>query len=202
MKIRSLLFVLMFLVGTACQTVAPTPILMGRMTKLNNEVVQLYTDCSDGANYVPTKEGCDPELLGTQVDELIKLSLNFVRADFKQSPGYDIYLATAMIFFRIGERNLNDYTRAEQIARQFFEVQKAHSGQAIDTARFYWPWFASATSSKQYFEDRLSLTAVRKSDLLLALNEGTDVLLRLEGPRLVRLRQALATLQYVINSIE
>ncbi len=202
MRLNSWLLTLLLFLGVACQTAAPTPILIGRMVDLNDTVVTLYIDCSEGANYVQTKEGCDPELLNLKTDELMILSLDFVRADIKQPQGYDIYLATAMIFFRISERNLNEYTLAEQIARQFFEVQKGNAGQSIDTARFYWAWFASSTSSKQFFEDRLSLTQDRKGDLLLALGEGTSLLNELEGPRLVRLKTALGTLQVVIDSIE
>jgi len=172
------------------------------MVKLNDEVVQLYVACSDGANYVPTQEGCDPELLSTKVDLLMPLCLDFISADITQPQGYDIYLATVMIYFRIGQRNLNEYTKAEQIARQFFEVQKAHSTRSIDEARFYWAWYAAATASKQYFEDPFALTSTRKSELLLALGEGTSLLNKLEGPRLVRLKQALVTLKFVIDHIQ
>lgn len=202
MRFRSLLLSLLLLLGTACASVAPTPILIGKMTKLNDEVVAMYVDCSDGANYAPDKEGCDPEQLSLKVDELLELSLHFISADIKQPQGYDIHLATCLIYFRIAERNMNEYTEKERIARQFFEVQKAHSGQSIDTARYWWAWYASATASKQYFEDRLSLTADRKADLLLALGEGTSLLSKLEGPRLVRLQQALKTLQFVVDSIQ
>ena len=202
MRFRSLWLSLLLLIGTACQTVAPTPFLIGRLTNLNDEVVQSYLDCSEGANYVSTKEGCDPALLSTKVDEVMSLSVDFISADIKQPQGYDIYLATVMIYFRISQRNLNDYTRAEQIARQFFEVQKAHSGQSIDTARFYWAWFAAASASKQYFEDSDALVEERKVDLILALEEGTRLVNKLEGPRLVRLQQVLTTLQFVIDSIE
>jgi hypothetical protein len=201
MRFRFLFFTFLLFIGVACQTAAPTPILIERLTNLNNEVVQLYVDCSEGANYVPTKEGCNSELLSVKVDELMLLSVDFIRADIKQPQGYDIHLATAMIYFRIGQRNLNDYTKAEQIARQFFEIQKAHSGHSIDTARFYWAWFAAATASKQYFEDPLSLSPDRKADLLLAAGEGTTLLNKLEGSRLVRLQQALITLKFVIDSI-
>jgi hypothetical protein len=83
----------------------------------------------------------------------------------------------------------------------FFEIQKSHSGHSINVARFYWAWFAAATASKQYFEDKLSLTPDRKADLLLALGEGTSILTTEEGPRLIRLQQALVALKFVIDSI-
>ena len=205
MPFKFLLFTLLLLLGTVCITAAPTPLLIGRLTDLNDEVVQLYINCSEGANYAPETEGCDSALLSLEVDKLMGLSREFISADIKQPQGYDIYLATAMIYFRIAQRNMNEYTLAEQIARQFFEIQKARSGRSsghsIDSARFYWAWFASATSSKQYWEDRLSLTVDRKADLLLALGEGTTLLGKLEGARLVRLQDALDKLQFVIDSI-
>ena len=202
MRFRALTLSFLFLLGTACASVAPTPILIEKLTNLNNEALALYVDCSEGANYVPAKEGCDPALLSLKVDETRDTALHFISADIRQPHGYDIHLAISMIYFRIGQRNLNEYTRAEQIARQFFETQKAHSGSSIDTARFWWAWYASATASKQFFEDPLSLTLERKADLLLALGEGTSLLGKLEGPRLVRLHQALDNLQYVIDLIQ
>lgn len=202
MLFKNLFLSLVLLLGVGCQNIAPTPFLIGRMTNLNDETVQLYVNCSEGANYVPAKEGCDSPLLSSKVDELMTLSVDFISADINQPQGYDIYLATAMIFFRISERNLNEYTKAEQIARQFFEVQKAHSSRSIDEARFYWAWFAAATASKQYFEDPLSLTDVRKADLLLALGEGTSLLDKVEGPRLVRLQASLDSLRFIIAFID
>jgi hypothetical protein len=204
MQFKVLLFSILLIIGTmgaSCETAIPTPLLFKQMVKLNGETVQLYVDCSEGANYVEIKESCDPELLGTRVVELRDLSQEFISADIKQPQGYDTYLATTMMYFRIGQRNLNEYTIAEQIARQFFEIQKSHSGHSIDTARFYWAWFAAATASKQYFEDKLSLTPDRKADLLLALGEGTSILTTEEGPRLIRLQQALVALKFVIDSI-
>ena len=206
MRFRSLLLSVLLLLGVACQTVAPTPILIGRMTDLNDEVVQLYVDCTEGANYVPTKEGCDPELLSTKVDELMTLSLDFISADIKQPQGYDIYLATAMIYFRIAQRNLNEYTRAEQIARQFFETQKAHSGHSLSIATFYWVRYSAAAASAQYFQDKLSLTESRKADLLVALGEGTKLLD--ERPDsipvswLPELQSSLERLRFIITFID
>jgi hypothetical protein len=204
MRSKVLLLSLLVMVGTigaTCDTAIPTPLLFKQMVKLNGGVVQLYVDCSEGANYVEVKESCDPELLDTQIVELRDLSQEFISADIKQPQGYDTYLATTMMYFRIGQRNLNEYTRAEQIARQFFEIQKSHSGHSINVARFYWAWFAAATASKQYFEDKLSLTTDRKVDLLLALGEGTSILTTEEGARLVRLQQAVVALKFVIDSI-
>lgn len=201
MRFRSLLLSFLLLMGVACQTAAPTPMLIGRMVDLNDEVIQLYVDCSDGVNYSPAKEGCNLDLLDTKVDDLMELSLDFIKADIKQPVGYDIHLTVALIFFRISERNMNEYTKAEQLARQFFEIQKAHSGHSINTARFHWVLRVSSTAAKQYFEERSALTPERKVDLLLALQEGTGLLNNLEGPRLIRLQQSLAILQFVIEAI-
>ncbi len=202
MRFRALVLSFLFFMGTACASIAPTPILFGKLKSLNNEAVQLYIECSEGANYVPAKEGCDPDLLALKVDETRDVAVHFISADIRQPHGYDIYLAVTMMYFRIGQRNLNEYTLAEQMARQFFETQKAHSGTSLDTARFWWAWYAGATASKQFFEDPLSLTPERKSDLLLALGEGTSLLNKLQGPRLVRLEQALTNLSFVIDTIQ
>lgn len=202
MQFRSFILAISFLLSTACASVAPTPILIGKLTNLNDETTALYIACSEGANYAPNKEGCDPNLLSLKVDETRTVSIHFISADIKQPQGYDIYLSISLIYFRIAQRNLNDYTLAEQIARQFFETQKANSGGSIDTSRFWWSWYAGATASKQFFEDPMSLVPQRKSDLLLALGEGTDLLNKLEGPHLVRLQQALNNLQFVIDTIQ
>ena len=101
MKFRALLASLLLLVGTACQTVKPTPMLMGDMVDLNNEVVQLYSDCSEGRNYVSEKEGCIPKLLASKIDLLQELALEFVSADPKQPHGYDTYLHVTRLYFRI-----------------------------------------------------------------------------------------------------
>jgi hypothetical protein len=172
------------------------------LVALNNEVIQRYLPCSDGVNYTPEKEECDEELLKHKVTETMDFAVTFISADIKQAPGYDIYLATAMIYFRIAQRTLNEYTLAEQIARQFFETQKAHSGKSIDDARFYWAWFAAATASKQFYEDPLALDQARKADLLVALGEGMNLLNQLEGARLVRLSQALQILRFITEAIK
>ena len=106
-----------------------------------------------------------------------------------------------MIYFSIAERTASDYTRAEQIARQFFEVQKTTGGHSLDEARFYWPWFASANASFQHFKDPLALDMERKANLLLAYGEGVDLATRVEGVRLVRLSQALEILEFITASI-
>ena len=187
----------------ACASVAPTPILMGRVDKLNTEVNQLYLDCSDGANFVPAVAGCDQDFLETKTIELLNLTLDLVRADIKQPQGYDIHLATSLIYFRISERNQNAYTRAEMIARQFFEVQKASSrGKALNTARYYWSHFTAARGSWQYFNAPEQLNAIRKADFLSALAEGTIALPQTAGPRLIRLKQALEILETLSSLID
>ncbi|KKL82954.1 hypothetical protein LCGC14_1979580 [marine sediment metagenome] len=187
----------------ACASIAPTPILMGRVDKLNTEVHQRYLDCSEGANYVPTLEGCDPELLETKTVELMNLSVELVRADIKQPQGYDIHLEISLIYFRIAERNGNAYSRAEIIARQFFEVQKASSsGRAINTARYYLAHFTAAHGSWQYFNAIQQLNVLRKSEFLFAQTEGKIAVPHIEGPRLVRLNQAIQILGSLAGLID
>lgn len=208
MRFKSLLLSFVLLLGVACQTVAPTPILIGRLTDSNNELVQHYTDCSVRAVYVPTKEGCDPELLSTQVDELMVLSLDFISADPTQPHGYDIYLSTAQIYFRIDlTRGLGDYEFAEDLSLQFFMMQKAHSGRGLSNARFYLLWFTTAHSSKECFvfinnNQACPLTEERKLELLFALEEGAAAQDGLAGARLRRLIDNLEELEFIIDSIQ
>ncbi len=199
---KSLILTSVLVLG-ACINITPTPILIGDLFRQNNQVVALYTDCSVGANYVPTKAGCNPEVLEQQTLDTMDLATTFISADIKQPQGYDIYLATVMIYFRISERNTQEYTRAEQIARQFFETQKATSGRSINTARFYWAAMSAAHASWQWHNDRLSLDADRKTNLLLSLAEGRQALNSIEdGPRRIRLIQYLTVIQAIIDSIE
>ncbi len=197
---KSLVLTSVLVLG-ACITIAPTPILIGDLVEQNNQVVALYADCSVGANYVPTKEGCDPEALEQQALSTMDLATTFISADIKQPQGYDIYLATVMIYFRIAERNTQEYTRAEQIARQFFETQKATSGRAIHTARFYWAAMTAAHASWQWHNDRFALDADRKTDLLLCLAEGRQAEIE-DGPRRIRLVQYLVVIESIINAID
>ncbi len=197
---KSLVLTSILVLG-ACITIAPTPILMGDLVEQNNQVVAAYAACSEGANYVPTKEGCDPEALEREALSTMDLATTFISADIKQPQGYDIYLATVMIYFRIAERNTQEYTRAEQIARQFFETQKASSGRAIHTARFYWAAMAAAHASWQWHNDRFALDAGRKTDLLLCLAQGRQAELE-NGPRRIRLVQYLVVIESIINAID
>ena len=191
------------LVLSACISITPTPILIGDLVEQNNAVVALYEACSEGVNYVPTTEGCDPEALEQQALDTMGLAKEFISADLKQPQGYDVYLATAMIYFRIAQRNTKEYTEAERIARQFFEIQKATSGRSIDTARFYWAAMAAAHAAWQWHHDRLALDADRKTDLLVCLDEGRLALNSIEsGPRKVRLFQYLVVIEAIIDAIE
>lgn len=205
MKLFSSILASLILLLSACETTAPTPLMIGTLVDKNNEIVSLYTDCSDGANYVTSKEGCNPELLSQKVDETMDLAKIFIGGDIKQPQGYDIYLSTAMIYFRIARRNAEQYSEAEKIARQFFEVQKASSGRSLTAARFYWAAMAAAYSSWQSHYDSLSLDSIRKTDLLLCLAESrialTDIA-GLDGPRRIRLIQYIQVLTAITNSIE
>jgi len=156
-----------------------------------------------GANFVPALEVCDPVLLESKTVELLDLSVELIKADVRQPHGYDIHLAISLIYFRISERNENDYTRAEMIARQFFEVQKASSrGRALNTARYYWTHFSAAHGSYQYFNNPTQLNNEKKEYFVLVISEGTKAVPQTEGARLVRLKQALELLQLLSNFIE
>jgi hypothetical protein len=150
------------------------------------------------------KEGCDPELLAQKVVSTMDFAKIFISGDIKQPQGYDVYLATAMIFFRIGQRNGDQYSEAERIARQFFEVQKASSGRSLNPARFYWAATAAGYSSWQWNYDRLALDPDRKTDLLLCIAEarvGLTDTKWLDGPRKIRLVQYIEVITVITNSI-
>lgn len=202
MKLFKTLVLTFTLLLMACSSLAPTPILIGRVDALNTQVVEQYLACSEGANYVPAKEECRPELLKTNINQLLELTEILISADFTQPHGYDIHLATTMMYFRIGKRNANDYTKAEQIARQFFETQKATSSQAIVTAQFYWVYFSATNASYQFFNDPLALNTDRKGTLILVLVNGESIVSEVEGVRLIRLQQSLSNIKFVIDSIE
>ena len=194
---------LAFLLSCKSVFVAPTPFLVDNLTEKNDAAVTQYLACTEGANYVPEKEGCDPILLELRVEQAMGFAKEFISSDIKQPLGYDVYLSQAMVFFRIAERNNDAYSEAERIARQFFEVQKASASKsALTDARFYWAAIATAHASWQWLHDRLSLDADRKAELLLCYAEGTKAFHEIEaGPRKVRLTQYLAVLKTIIEGI-
>lgn len=190
---------------TGCKTTGPTPVLMGSLIKQNNEVVALYAACSEGANYISSKEGCDSELLATKVVSTMDFAKIFISGDIKQPPGYDVYLATAMIYFRIAQRTEDDYSDAERIARQFFEIQKASSGRSLPPARFYWAAMSSGHASWQWYHDRHALDTNRKIELLECLVQariGITNTTWLDGPRKIRLLQYIEVLTLLTNTID
>lgn len=202
MHFRSFVLALLLLLGTACASVAPTPILIGKLVDLNNETMALYVACAEGANYVPTKEGCDSELLSLKVDETRTVAIHFIRADPRQPHGYDIHLSISLIYFRIALRNFDDYSFEEQLSRQFFKIQEANSSSSIDASRYWLTLYVTSTAAQQWFDNRLALTPERKIELLEALIEGKRILNKEEGPRLIRLAEALGKLKLIINSIQ
>ena len=202
-RFAAILLAAALLVG--CSTTAPTPMLMGSLVKQNNEVVALYAACSKGANYVPFKEGCDSTLLSSKVDSTMEFAKIFISGDIKQPPGYDVYLATAMIYFRIAQRTGDSYSIAEQIARQFFEIQKASSGRALPPARFYWAAMVAGHSSWQWYYDKLALDPDRKTVILECLAQARMGLTNttwLDGPRRIRLIDYIQVLTIITNSLE
>jgi len=199
--LRNTLLVLV-LIFAGCQSVAPTPILIGQLKTANSQTIARYEACSDGANYVVNKEGCDPVGLENQTRRTMDLAKELISADIKQAAGYDIYLQTALIYFRIGQRNTQEYTEAEKIARQFFEIQKASSGRALTSARFYWAAVAAGHASWQWFNDRLALDADRKADLLLCYAEGNVAFQDISpGPRKIRLKDYLQVIKAITDAL-
>lgn len=205
------LVLVIFLAG--CQTIAPTPIQIGTLVDKNNEVVALYMDCTEGANFAPEQEGCDRLLLEEKVLDTLSFAKVFISGDIKQPQGYDIYLSTVMVYFRIGQRNTDEYSDAEKIARQFFESQKASSGKALAAARFYWAAICSAHAAWQWNYDERALTSLgvvdkevdRKSELeacLSAARLGLTDTEWLKGPYRIRLVQYIQVLEVITGSIE
>ena len=107
MKLRNLLPVL--LLGLiSCNTIAPSPVLFHRAIEANNQSIVLYQACSDGANYVPTKQGCEPDELVSKLKEVLTLSKECISADINQPQCYMIYSSNVRMLCRIedcGETN-------------------------------------------------------------------------------------------------
>ena len=182
----------------------PTPLLMGDLVEQNDEVVELYSDCSTGPNYTPDIEGCKEDKLLVETKETLELAKEFISADIKQPQGYDIYLSTSLVYFRIAESvKRKDYKEAEQIARQFLEIQKARQGDAITDARFYLAATCSARASWQWFNNKSSLDSDRKTELIDCLAEAREARDDVEGAhRRVRLLQYINTLERLISQID
>lgn len=193
------------LIFTSCLSdkITPTPLLISKLVSANNEVKALYLQCSTGANFAPELPTCNPTLLEEKSVATMSLAKEFISADIKQPQGYDIYLSVAMIYFRISVRNGNEYSEAERIARQFFEIQKASSGRALTEARFYWVAISTAKASWDWHNDRLALNAERKVDLLLCYAEGNAAFQDMDpGARRIRLLEYLEVLKALIEAIE
>lgn len=201
MKLRHLLptFILFL---SSCNTIAPSPVLFHRAVEANNESIALYNACSEGANYVPTKEGCDPVKLETKIEEVLPLSKECISADIKQPQCYLLYSSNARIYCRITVCASQEYAESEAIARQFFEIQKSTDGSALQEARVAWVQAATAYASWQWREDKFALNADRKSDLLLCYAEGNRALQEsLPGPEKIRLLQSLQVLKAITDAI-
>ena len=144
------------------------------------------------------------ELLEEKVNSTMGFAKISISGDIKQPPGYDVYLATAMIYFRIAQRNTDEYSEAERIARQFFEVQKASSGRSLAPARFYWAAMATGHASWQWEYDKFSLNLERNTELLECLVQarlGLTDTQWLDGFRRIRLVQYIQVLAAITNSI-
>ena len=201
MKLRHLIPILLLSLSS-CNTIAPSPILFHRAVEANNESVSLYQDCSEGANYVPTKEGCDPVKLETKIEEVLPLSKECISADIQQPQCYMIYSTNVRVYCRIIVCESQQYAESEGIARQFFEIQKSSHGPALQDARVAWVQAATAHASWQWREDKFALDVERKNDLLLCYAEGNQALQEsLPGSEKIRLIQSLQVLKAIIDAI-
>lgn len=203
MRLFTALFLLLFV---ACKSVSgtPTPFLIEDLTDKHIAAIERYSLCSEGANYVPDKEGCEPEKLESSIRGAMNFAKEFISADIQQAAGYDVYLYQTLLLFRVADRITGDeFIEAERIARQFFEIQKASSSKRdLTDARFYWAAVAAEYASWQWLNDRLALNAERKAELLLCHAEGNVAFHEIEsGPRKIRLRQYLKVLKAITDSI-
>ena len=158
----------------------PTPLLINHLIDLNNETQSLFIACSEGPIYNPRVEGCQPEKLNTLAKETREVAKSFIAGDIKQPQGYDIYLQTTLIYFRIALRTEDEYSEAERIARQFFEVQKASSGRSLNLSRFYWAAAAAEYAGWQIINKPQDLTKDRNQELLLCAAEASLAMEQIE----------------------
>lgn len=196
--IRSLVLPLLLVVGCSF-TWQPTPMLIGDLIALNQEAHELYAACVEFPVYQPEKEGCDPVLLEETLYKVRYEAKIFIGGDIKQPHGYDIFLENTLIYFTIAVRNADEYSEAERIARQFFEVQKVSSGRALDLARFYWVVMLLENLTFQINQGSLTLTEERKEEIDLCFAEGHKAVSNIQpAARKVYLIMALSALQMLV----
>ena len=178
-----------------CKSLLPTPLLIGELVELNDKTHELYVECLEAGVYSPETETCRPELLESNIEKTRNLAKQFVAQDIRQPHGYDIYLQVTLIYLSIAQRIDNDYSEAERIARQFFEVQKASSGLQLDKARYYWVIFTTENTLWRKRNGEFSLSTARRAELLMCLAEGILVLEKMQpGPEKIRLYQSVSIL--------
>lgn len=168
----------------------------------HNKNIALYNACSEGAHYVPTKQGCEPDELIKTLKEVFVLAEKCIETDYKQPQCYMIYSSNVRVYCRITTCASQEYAKSEAVARQFFEIQKSSHGSALEEATLSWVHAATAHASWQWREDKLALNADRKSDLLLCYAEGNRALQEsLPGPEKIRLIQSLQVLKAITDAI-
>jgi len=200
MKKLFILLSLFLILG--CETICPSLYVYRDLKEKNTETLILYVACSDGPNFAPTKPGCDLPKLKDSMAEVFRLAEITISKDVSQSPPYIIYLETSILYFRAsGGTEGSSYVRAEQVARQFFEVQKSSGGSSMPDARFYLAYLTSAHASFQLLYVPEELTAERKPDLVLAEGAGVAALPDIQAERKMRLVDALLVLENIIKQI-
>jgi hypothetical protein len=185
----------------SCKSILPTPLLIGNLIEGNNQVHSLYQEYR-GCKEAQPKEECGLGKLEEKIKEVQSAARFFIGGDISQPHGYDIYLQVTLIYFSVSEASKNELTEAELISRQFFEVQKASSGRALDDARYYWALVL--VENITYKLDKKDFIEVRNRevDILLCLSEAKITLDRMEpGPKLIRLLQAIQILTLISKSL-
>lgn len=192
------LLVLSFIVIGCSLNWKPTPLLVGDLFKLNTQTHQLYLECSEGRVFNANKEGCQLDLLETKLKKIREVAKNFISADIKQPHGYDIYLENTIIYFSVAYRNADEYSEAERIAKQFFEIQMRTSGRLLDLARTYWAIFMAENLAREMVEENFTENPDRIAEMNKCLIEA-HIALNNEslGYRRVNLLSAIEVFEYI-----
>jgi len=196
---------LLFAFVLGCTTLLPGTAVFKELETSNTATLNLYKACSDtNGNFRPTQTGCDLTRLKTSVQDTLSLAETTISKDVTQTPPYIIYLETAIIYERVSMGSDGDfYTRAEQISRQFFEIQKASSELSLTQAEFYLAYLTTGHAAYQLLHSPQELTAGRKTELVFALQQGVAALPVMADPvRKARLQSALNVLQVIIGRIQ
>lgn len=175
-----------------CVNISPSPLLSHWALNKNNEFTKMVLKCTQGPNYTPEVEGCDPIILKNKSQELVDLSLALLEADNIQSQGFDIYLHTTMVILRIDAENCKslqitfeicvkqekNYSLVEKVAEQFFQTEKAYGGRDMPKAHFWRVYFVTSNVGLKYRLGIFSPDEERKAYLQSVLENQNPELLQ------------------------